>query len=73
MATGTLLASATHIDPIIAAHVPSEFHLAEHEQPQIEPLTESDMAVLRLVAQSVENEHIFFLVTNVCKTSLKVD
>ena len=58
MATGTVLASATHIDPIIAARVLSEFHLAAHEQPQIEPLTESDMAVLRLVAQGVENEHI---------------
>src|SRR5512136_653855 len=46
------------IDPIIAARVLSEFHLAAHEQPPIEPLTESEMAVLRLVAQGVENEHI---------------
>ena len=46
------------IDPIIAARVLSEFHLSMPEQPRIEPLTESEMAVLRLVAQGVENEHI---------------
>jgi DNA-binding NarL/FixJ family response regulator len=46
------------IDPIIAARVLSEFHLTAHEQLQMEPLTESEMAVLRLVAQGVENEHI---------------
>ncbi len=46
------------IDPIIAARVLSEFHLSIPEQPLSEPLTESEMAVLRLVAQGVENEHI---------------
>ena len=46
------------IDPIIAARVLSEFHLSMPEQPGIEPLTESEMAVLRLVARGVENEHI---------------
>jgi DNA-binding NarL/FixJ family response regulator len=46
------------IDPVIAARVLSEFHLAAQEQPRIEPLTESEMAVLRLVAQGVENERI---------------
>jgi DNA-binding NarL/FixJ family response regulator len=46
------------IDPIIAARVLSEFHLPVPEQPQAEPLTESEMAVLRLVAQGVENQDI---------------
>ena len=46
------------IDPIIAARVLSEFHLAMPEQPQVEPLTESEMAVLRLVAQGVDNQGI---------------
>jgi DNA-binding NarL/FixJ family response regulator len=46
------------IDPIIAARVLSEFHMAVPEPPQIEPLTESEMAVLRLVAQGVENQNI---------------
>jgi DNA-binding NarL/FixJ family response regulator len=46
------------IDPIIAARVLSEFHLPVPEQPQVEPLTESEMAVLRLVAQGVENQDI---------------
>jgi len=46
------------IDPIIAARVLGEFHLSMPEQPQIEPLTESEMAVLRQVARGVENEHI---------------
>jgi NarL family two-component system response regulator LiaR len=47
------------IDPIIAARVLSELHVAVPPQaPQIEPLTESEMAVLRLVAKGVENEHI---------------
>lgn len=44
------------IDPIIAARVLSEFHLDIPEQPRIEPLTESEMAVLRLVAQGVDNQ-----------------
>ena len=46
------------IDPIIAARVLSEFHLAMPELPRIEPLTEGEMAVLRLVAQGVENQDI---------------
>ncbi len=47
------------IDPIIAARVLSEFHLAMPPQlPRVEPLTESEMAVLRLVAQGVENQDI---------------
>ena len=46
------------IDPIIAARVLSELHMAVPEQPRVEPLTESEMAVLRLVARGVENEHI---------------
>jgi DNA-binding NarL/FixJ family response regulator len=45
------------IDPIIAARVLSEFHLPMPKQ-QAEPLTESEMAVLRLVAQGVENQDI---------------
>jgi DNA-binding NarL/FixJ family response regulator len=46
------------IDPIIAARVLSEFHLSMPERPRVEPLTESEMLVLRLVARGVENEHI---------------
>ena len=46
------------IDPIIAARVLGDFHLSLPEQPGIGPLTESEMAVLRLVAHGVENEHI---------------
>jgi two-component system, NarL family, response regulator LiaR len=46
------------IDPIIAARVLSEFHLPIPKQPHAEPLTESEMAVLRLVAQGVENQDI---------------
>ncbi len=46
------------IDPIIAAHVLSELHMLMPELPRVEPLTESEMAVLRLVARGVENEHI---------------
>ena len=46
------------IDPIIAARVLSELHLATPESPQVEPLTESEMAVLRLVAQGVDNKDI---------------
>jgi DNA-binding NarL/FixJ family response regulator len=49
---------AVYARPIIAARVLSEFHLSMPEQPGIEPLTESEMAILRLVAQGVENEHI---------------
>ena len=46
------------IDPIIAARVLSEFHLPIPEQQHMEPLTESEMAVLRLVARGVENQDI---------------
>lgn len=46
------------IDPIIAARVLSELHLPMPESYQIEPLTEGEMAVLRLVAQGVENRDI---------------
>ena len=46
------------IDPIIAARVLSELHLGLPELPPVEPLTESEMAVLRLVAQGVDNQGI---------------
>jgi NarL family two-component system response regulator LiaR len=46
------------IDPIIAARVLSEFHLAIPEASRVEPLTESEMAVLRLVARGVDNKDI---------------
>ena len=46
------------IDPIIAPHVLSELHLDTPDLPRIEPLTESEMAVLRLVAQGVDNQEI---------------
>ena len=46
------------IDPIIAARVLSELHLSTPEPSQAEPLTESEMAVLRLVAQGVDNQSI---------------
>jgi NarL family two-component system response regulator LiaR len=46
------------IDPVIAARVLSELHLPVPEPPQVEPLTEGEMAVLRLVAQGVENRDI---------------
>lgn len=46
------------IDPIIAARVLSEIHQSLPELPRVEPLTESEMAVLRLVAQGVENQAI---------------
>jgi two-component system, NarL family, response regulator LiaR len=46
------------IDPIIAARVLGEFHLALPNLPQVEPLTESEMAVMRLVARGVENDRI---------------
>ncbi len=46
------------IEPIIAARVLSEFHLAMPEQPRIEQLTEGEMIVLRLVAQGVDNQSI---------------
>lgn len=47
------------IDPIVAARVMSELHLDVTRQVlHIEPLTESEMAVLRLVAQGVDNKDI---------------
>jgi NarL family two-component system response regulator LiaR len=46
------------IDPIIAARVLSELHLPATESPWVEPLTEGEMAVLRLVAQGVDNQGI---------------
>jgi two-component system, NarL family, response regulator LiaR len=46
------------IDPIAAARVLSELHLAAPEKPDVERLTESEMAVLRLVAQGVDNQEI---------------
>jgi len=47
------------IDPIIASRVLSELHLDMPPQvPRVEPLTESEMAVLRLVAQGVDNQEI---------------
>jgi NarL family two-component system response regulator LiaR len=46
------------IDPIIASRVLSELHLGMPDLPRIEPLTEGEMAVLRLVAQGVDNQDI---------------
>jgi two-component system, NarL family, response regulator LiaR len=46
------------IDPVIAARVLSEFHLGRPELARVEPLTEGEMAVLRLVARGAENEQI---------------
>jgi NarL family two-component system response regulator LiaR len=46
------------IDPVIAARVLSELHMGMRELPMVEPLTESEMAVLRLVAQGADNQDI---------------
>jgi two-component system, NarL family, response regulator LiaR len=47
------------IDPIIAARVLGELHTGMPPQaPRVEPLTEGEMAVLRLVAQGVHNQEI---------------
>lgn len=46
------------IDPIIAARVLSELYLKMPDPSRVEPLTESEMAVIRLVARGVENEEI---------------
>ncbi|WP_423225590.1 response regulator [Candidatus Amarolinea aalborgensis] len=46
------------MDPIIAARVLSELHLGMPELPAVELLTEGEMAILRLVAQGVENQDI---------------
>ncbi len=46
------------IDPVVAARVLSELHLAAPQPPRVNLLTEGEMAVLRLVARGVENEEI---------------
>jgi len=46
------------IDPVIAARVLSELHMAAPEPTMVESLTESEMAVLRLVARGVDNKDI---------------
>lgn len=46
------------IDPLIAARVLSEFHQRRPEPPRAEPLTETEMAVLRLVARGEDNQDI---------------
>lgn len=46
------------IDPLIAARVLSELHLPAPQPPQVELLTEGEMAVLRLVGQGVDNQEI---------------
>lgn len=46
------------IDPVIAARVLSEFHLTAPETPRAQSLTESEMAVLTLVAKGMENQAI---------------
>jgi two-component system, NarL family, response regulator LiaR len=46
------------VDPVIAARVLSQFHLPNQTLPQLDPLTESEMAVLRLVARGVDNQEI---------------
>ena len=46
------------IDPIIATRVLSELQMVMPDSPRVQPLTESEMAILRLVAQGVENQDI---------------
>jgi len=46
------------IDPIIAARVLGEFHLAPTPIPPFEPLLEKEVQVLRLVAQGLDNREI---------------
>jgi DNA-binding NarL/FixJ family response regulator len=46
------------IDPVIATRVLSELYMVMPETSRIAPLTEGEMAVLRLVAHGVENENI---------------
>ena len=46
------------IDPIIAARVLSELHMSQPGLKYVEPLTESEMAVLRLVSLGTENQEI---------------
>jgi NarL family two-component system response regulator LiaR len=46
------------IDPIVASRVLGELHVVVPNSLRVEPLTESEMAVLRLVAQGVDNQEI---------------
>ena len=46
------------IDAIIASRVLRELNLAMQEPRRVEPLTESEMAVIRLVARGVDNKDI---------------
>jgi NarL family two-component system response regulator LiaR len=46
------------VDPVIAKRVLSEFHVAPRNQAPAEPLTDGEMAVLRLVAQGIDNQQI---------------
>lgn len=46
------------IDPLIAARVLSELHLALPDLAQVKPLTEGEMAVLRLVTRGADNQEI---------------
>ena len=46
------------IDPIVAARVLSELHMRVPDLPYVEPLTEGEMIVLRLVATGTENREI---------------
>lgn len=46
------------IDPIIAARVLSELHMDIPQPPRVEPLTEKEMVVLRLLAKGVDNQSI---------------
>jgi DNA-binding NarL/FixJ family response regulator len=46
------------IDPVVAARVLGEFHLTVPAFPAVEPLTEGEMAVLRLVAEGADNHDI---------------
>ena len=46
------------IDPTVAARVLSELHMSVPDLPYVEPLTEGEMIVLRLVATGTENREI---------------
>jgi DNA-binding NarL/FixJ family response regulator len=66
------------IDPIIAARVLGELHMAMPDLPRVEPLTGGEMAVLRLVAQGVDNKDIsralhcsVFTVSNRLRTTVR--
>jgi len=45
-------------NPVVSNRALSEFHLTPPETPGVEPLTEGEMAVLRLAAQGVDNQQI---------------